>query len=144
MIHWSWGLSTALLLTLSIYLSGCGVRMGWLLGATIQVINMSFGLAYGQWTFAFLALPAGMFVFIYFRHPLYVKPRGLILPVQKETRVEWPRTCESRSPEGGERCDRPDYSHAREPDRHWVWLDLEPDREPRVVQWGSGEQNVDA
>lgn len=65
-VHWSWGLSTAVILTLVIWMNGHQVRAGWLLGATVQIINMSFGLAYGQWTFTFLALPAAMFVFIYF------------------------------------------------------------------------------
>jgi hypothetical protein len=80
-LHWSWGLSTALILTLVIWLNAHQVRAGWLLGAAVQLINCAFGLAYGQWTFAFLLAPAGMFVFIYFRHPRYVKPKALITPL---------------------------------------------------------------
>lgn len=74
-LHWSWGLSTALILTLVIWLNAHQVRAGWLLGATVQVINMAFGLAYGQWTFAFLAIPAAMFLFIWWRHPRPTEPR---------------------------------------------------------------------
>lgn len=82
-LHWSWGLSTALILTLVIWLNANQIRAGWLLGAAVQFINMGFGLAYGQWTFAFLALPASMFVFIYFRRARPVKPQPLLLPEQE-------------------------------------------------------------
>lgn len=68
--HWAWGLVTAVILTLVIWLNGQQIRAGWLLGATVQLINVTFGwLVYGQWTFAFLLLPAGMFLWNYWRTP---------------------------------------------------------------------------
>lgn len=82
-LHWSWGLSTALLLTLVIWLNGRQVRAGWLIGASVQFINMGFGLAYGQWTFSFLALPATMFLINWWRHPRRVHPKPLVLPIQR-------------------------------------------------------------
>jgi hypothetical protein len=80
-LHWSWGLSTALVLTLVIYLNGRQIRAGWLLGASVQIVNMAFGLAYGQWTFAFLAIPAVMFLANWWHHPRRVKPRLLKTPI---------------------------------------------------------------
>lgn len=75
-VHWSWGLSTALVLTFVIFLNGRQIRAGWLLGATVQLINLGFGyFAYGQATFLFLALPAAMFLLNWWRHPKRVKPR---------------------------------------------------------------------
>lgn len=82
-IHWSWGLSTALILTLVIYLNGRRVRAGWLLGAAVQLINMAFGyFVYGQDTFLFLAFPAGMFLANWWadikRDRLERKQRGVV------------------------------------------------------------------
>lgn len=79
--HWSWGLSTALLLSWVIWLNGQRIRAGWLLGALVQLVNMTFGwLIYRQWTFAFLAIPAAMFLWNWWRHPIHKSrrrtPRG--------------------------------------------------------------------
>lgn len=69
-LHWSWGLSTALILALVIHLNGKGVRVGWLLGALVQLINLGFGyLVHGQWTFLFLVAPAAMFLVNWWKHP---------------------------------------------------------------------------
>jgi hypothetical protein len=68
-LHWSWGLGTAILLSYVIWLNGQGYRLGWALGAVVQLVNMSFGVAYGQWTFAFLIFPALMFVSNWLDHP---------------------------------------------------------------------------
>lgn len=90
MIHWSWGLSTALILSLVIYLNGKQKRVGWLLGALVQFINMAFGLAYGQWTFAFLAIPATAFVVNWFLHPRRTaapKPISWHLPQEEAERA---------------------------------------------------------
>lgn len=69
-VHWSWGLSTALLLAGVIWLNGQRIRAGWLLGALVQLVNMTFGwLIYGQWTFVFLSIPAVMFLWNWWHHP---------------------------------------------------------------------------
>lgn len=69
-VHWTWGLSTAVMLAIVIHLNGQGVRSGWLLGAAVQLVNLAFGwLVYGQWTFGFLAIPAALFLFNWWRHP---------------------------------------------------------------------------
>ena len=65
-----WGLSTALILSLVIYLNGRGIRFGWLLGAAVQLINVAFGyFVYGQSTFLFLGFPAEMFLANWWSHP---------------------------------------------------------------------------
>lgn len=80
MLHWSWGLSTAVLLTLVIWLNGHQVRAGWLLGAGVQLVNVGFGWwVYGSWQFAFLLLPAGMFVWIWWRVPQHQAERELLM-----------------------------------------------------------------
>lgn len=92
MLHWSWGLSTALILALVIWLNGQRIRAGWLLGAAVQLVNMTFGwLIYGQWTFAFLAIPAVMFLINWWRHP-------------SARSVKHPPACTSTK--RGMRCDR--------------------------------------
>lgn len=69
MPHWSWGLTTAVLLAIVIWLNGHHIRAGWLLGAVVQLVNVGFGwLVYGQWTFLFLLIPAVMFVHNWMRH----------------------------------------------------------------------------
>lgn len=76
--HWGWGLSTALILCVVIWLNGHHYRFGWILGAVVQFINMGFGWwLHGQWTFVFLTLPAGMFLWIWWRSgPRRVKKPG--------------------------------------------------------------------
>lgn len=79
-LHWSWGLVAALVLAAVIELNGRQHRIGWLLGAAAQLINLVFGwLIYGQWTFAFLAIPAAMFLRNWWKHPQRVKPKPLTL-----------------------------------------------------------------
>lgn len=84
--HWAWGLSTALVLCVVIWLNGHQIRFGWLLGAGVQLINMGFGWwLHGQWTFVFLALPAAMFVWIYIRSGRKPKPVGMALSLKIDT-----------------------------------------------------------
>lgn len=88
MPHWSWGLSTALILALVIHLNGRGIRPGWLLGATVQFINLAFGyLVYGQWTFLFLLAPAAMFLVNWWLHP--ARSRAQPLPQCMDTYGDW-------------------------------------------------------
>lgn len=80
--HWSWGLSTAVLLAIVIHLNGRGIRVGWLIGAAVQLVNVTFGwLIYGQPTFGFLAIPAVLFLVNWWQHPKRVKPLALIVPL---------------------------------------------------------------
>lgn len=84
--HWAWGLSTALVLCVVIWLNGHQIRFGWLLGAGVQLINMGFGWwLHGQWTFVFLALPAAMFVWIYIRSGRKPKP---LRPVETFLKID--------------------------------------------------------
>lgn len=78
--HWTWGLSTAVILTVVIWMNGRQYRLGWLLGATVQFINITYGwLVHGQWTFVFLLLPASAFVWNYWRsRPRHVKKPALL------------------------------------------------------------------
>lgn len=68
-LHWSWAFVTAILLTGTLYLNGRRIRVGWLLGGLVQLVNVGFGLAYGQATFLFLLLPTAMFAWNWWTHP---------------------------------------------------------------------------
>lgn len=92
-VHWAWGLSTALLLTIVIWLNGHGIRAGWMLGFTVQIINLAFGwLIYHQWTFLFLLAPALMFLGNWANHP-----RRQAAPLAR---------CENVDDGSGIRCER--------------------------------------
>jgi hypothetical protein len=86
-VHWAWGLTTATLLAVVIHLNGRGIRLGWLLGALVQLVNMGFGwIMYHQWTFGFLAIPAALFLINWWKHPQRVRPRPIValIPVDEE------------------------------------------------------------
>jgi hypothetical protein len=139
--HWSWGLSTALVLTLVIFLNGRQVRVGWLLGAAVQLINLGFGyFVYGQSTFLFLAFPAAMFLVNWWKHPRRVKPRPLKDLTEIEPSIVWSRSCSSVSPQG-HACDRTDVSHSLHPEVHWAAIDLYGDN-PRVTTWTTIEESA--
>lgn len=98
-VHWTWGLTTAVLLAVVIHLNGRGIRLGWLLGALVQLVNMGFGWAvYHQWTFGFLAIPAALFMINWWRHPKR-KPQGCRAATSQEI-----FTCDSRKDDM--HCDR--------------------------------------
>lgn len=70
MPHWLWGLLTALMVSIVIYLNGRGVRAGWLVGVAVQLVYVAYGLAGpGEWTFVFALIPAGMFAWNYWVTP---------------------------------------------------------------------------
>jgi hypothetical protein len=74
--HWAWGLSTAIILAFVIWLNSKQIRAGWLLGASVQFINMGFGWGvHGQWTFVFLGIPAGMFLWAWWNSKPQVQAR---------------------------------------------------------------------
>jgi hypothetical protein len=133
-LHWSWGLSTALILALVIHLNGRGVRAGWLLGASVQVINLVFGyFVYGQWTFLFLAIPAAMFAINWVKHPARTRRGAVRVPDPR-------RPCASTLNQF--ECDRErehDGPHVGfDRDEHGltvlkVWEDEEADPPPRRV-----------
>jgi len=69
-LHWSWGLGTACLLAVVIWLNGHHKRSGWLLGAAVQAVNIAYGWGVsGSWQFVFLTIPAGMFLWNWWQHP---------------------------------------------------------------------------
>lgn len=87
-VHWSWGLAMALI-TITIWLNGRGIRAGWLLGAAVQIMNLTFGyFVYGQATFLLLAIPAGAFLYNWWAHPRRVKPAALPQCMSEEVTVK--------------------------------------------------------
>lgn len=68
-VYWPWGLMIAGLVTVTIWMNGRHWRPGWLIGAAAQAAQIGFGAVTGIWTFYFAALPLGMFLWNWWRHP---------------------------------------------------------------------------
>jgi hypothetical protein len=68
-VYWPWGLTIAGLVTVTIWMNGRHWRPGWLVGAGAQLAQIGFGAATGIWTFYFAALPLGMFLWNWWKHP---------------------------------------------------------------------------
>lgn len=68
--HWTWGLFTAIGLTLSLHYISKQRRWPHLLGMAVNLMSVLFGgFLYGQTTFYFLIIPAGMFLRNWLKYP---------------------------------------------------------------------------